>query len=99
MAQRARRWWTSWARENGRGRETAGRGSERGRRARPVALVRLVRIRCRRGKPVRAPLAARRSVIRVGRDILFAFERAGERLFDVHLPHGEGGRVGDGTAG
>jgi hypothetical protein len=48
---------------------------------------------------VRAPLAARRSVIRVGRDILFAFERAGERLFDVHLPHGEGGRVGDGTAG
>lgn len=97
MAKRARRWWTSWARENGRGRETAGRGSERGRRARPVALVR--GIRCRRGKPVRAPLAARRSVIRVGRDILFAFERAGERLFDVHLPHGEGGRVGDGTAG
>lgn len=34
--------------------------------------------------------------MRDGRDILFA--RAEERL-DAHLPHGEGGRVGDGTAG
>lgn len=33
--------------------------------------------------------------MRDGRDILFG---AAERLGDVHLPHGESGRVGDGTA-
>jgi hypothetical protein len=33
--------------------------------------------------------------MRDGRDILFG---AAERLGDAHLPHGESGRVGDGTA-
>lgn len=90
MAKRARRWWTSWVRENGRGRETAERGSERDPSRWSGSFASGVVAES-------APLAAPRSVIRVGRDILFV--RAGERLFDVHLPHGEGGRVGDCTAG
>ena len=89
MAKRARRWWTSWARENGRGRETAERGSERGSRRWSGSFASgVAESRC-------APLAARKSVMRDGRDILFG---AAERLGDVHLPHGESGRVGDGTA-